>query len=235
MRDIEHIILYTICMKISEVTGIPTGRVLAKIPDIQFINKVDGNKDPQNHATKFPCVGMKYSGDVKYKINKYGDKHKILITPTVTRIYEPLGEIWIPLTIYLFTNSRKEQRELGSAIGFYLASTPMQYTMADQLPGEYFSIIYECYRDLNELRPYVRAYDLKINSRMLQEVSGYIVEEINTNISTIQGNLTSEPDTLTNTITGDTYVNEDVTITYGITEDDISIITEDGTDIAFEI
>jgi hypothetical protein len=107
--------------------------------------------------------------------------------------------------------------------------------MADQLPGEYFSIIYECYRDLNELRPYVRAYDLKINSRMLQEVSGYIVEEINTNISTIQGNLTSEPDTLTNTITGDTYVNEDVTITYGITEDDISIITEDGTDIAFEI
>lgn len=234
MRDLEHIVLYTICMKISEVTGISTGKIMAKMPDIQFVNIPDGSTAAPAD-TKFPCVGMKYSGDIKYKINKYGDKHKVFVTPESIKIYEPLGEIWIPLTIYLFTNSRKEQRELGNKIGFYLATTPMQTTIGDELPNEYFSIIYECYRDLNELRPFARAYDLKINGRILQEVSGYIVEEISTNIVTkIKGNI-SQPETLTNTITGDSYIDEDVTITYGISEDGVILVTEDGVDIAFEI
>jgi len=223
-------------MRISEVTGIPSGRIMAKMPDIQFVNKYDGTQTPSINETTFPCVGMKYRGDVKYKINKYGSKHKVIITPTVTRIYQPLGEIWIPLTIYLFTNSRKEQRELGNKIGFYLATNTLIGLLGDELPGEYISIEYECFRDLNELRPYVRAYDLKINGRILEQVSGHIIEEINTNIVTsIGANLVSEPEILTNTITGDTYINEDVTITFAIHEDDIIITTEDGMNIAFEL
>lgn len=238
MRDLEHLILHTICMRISQVSGIPSGKIMAKIPDIQFVNIDDGVNNQQNNAQKFPCVGMKYSGEVKYKINKYGEKHRVIVTPNVTRIYKPLGEIWIPLTIYLFTNSRKEQRELGNKIGYFLATDTLHSILGDELPGEYFSIIYECYRDLNELRPYVRAYDLKVNGRILEEVSGYIVEEVNTNlITTINGNAAtaSKPESLTNTITGDTYVNQDVTITFGISEDDINLVTEDGIDIAFEI
>lgn len=236
MRDLEHLILYTVCMRIAEVTGIPTGRIMAKIPDIQFVNKVDGTNNPQINETKFPCVGMKYSGDIKYNINKYGNKHKVVISPSITRIYEPLGEILMPLTIYLFTNSRKEQRELGNKIGIYFATNTLIGLLGDEVPGEYISINYECHRDLNELRPFVRAYDLKINGRILEEVSGYIIEEINTNIVTsVGGNVFSEPESLTNTITGDTYVNEDVTITFAVHENDTIIVTEDGEYIAFEL
>jgi hypothetical protein len=235
MRDLEHLILYTLCMNISEVSGIPTGRIMAKMPDIQFVNKYDGSNNPEQNAQKFPCVGMKYSGEVKYKINKYGEKHKILVSPTQVRIYEPLGELWLPLTIYLYTNSRKEQRELGNSIGFYLATNAMVTLMGDEVPGEYMSIIYESYRDFCELRPYVRAYDLKINARMLKQIDGYLIDEITTNLTTVQGGNTSEPKSLTNTITGDLYVNEDPTIKYGISEEGLIFVTEDGTELAFEL
>lgn len=238
MRDLEHLILYTLCMNISEVSGIPTGRIMAKMPDIQFVNKYDGTNNPEQNAQKFPCVGMKYAGEVKYKINKYGEKHKVLVTPTQVKIYEPLGELWLPLTIYLYTNSRKEQREIGNSIGFYLATNNMIALRGDEMPGEYISIIYESYRDFCELRPYVRAYDIKVNGRMLQEISGYLIDEINTSLTTITNGATStasEPEVLTNTITGDLYVNEDVTIKYSISEEGLIFVTEDGTELAFEL
>jgi hypothetical protein len=238
MRDLEHLILYTLCMNISEVSGIPTGRIMAKMPDIQFVNKYDGSNNPEQNAQKFPCVGMKYCGDVKYDVNLYGSGHRVLISPNQVRIYKPLGEIWAPLTIYLFTNSRKEQREIGTKIAFYLASNTLVGLRGDDIPGEYMSIVYESFRDLNELRPYARAFDIKVNARMLQQIPGYLVNQINTNmVTTINGDsaTASEPETLTNTITGESYVNEDVDIRYSLSEEGNFIITEDGTIIAFDI
>jgi len=235
MRDIEHIILNTLCIKISEVSGIPTGRVFAKMPDIQFVNKYDGTSTPSENEQKFPCIGMKYDGQIEYKVNLYGEQPEVMTDGINKKIYQPLGEIHLPLCIYLYTNSRKEQRLIGNDIAFFLASNLMVGTLHDEIPGEYFSMVYNGARDLSELRPFVRKFEVNLNARMLKEISAHIVEEINTSITTKQNGQTSEPEVVTNTITGDLYINEDVTIKYSITEEGIVYVTEDGTEIAFEL
>lgn len=235
MRDIEHIILQTLCIKISEATGMPTGRIFAKMPDIQFVNKYDGTKTPSTNDTKFPCVGMKYDGEIKYEVNLYGEEPEIMTDGVTKKMYQPLGEIHLPLCIVLFTNSRKEQRVIGNQIAYLLASNLMIGTLYDEIPEEYFSVVYKGARDLSELRPFVRKFEVDLNARVLQETSGYIVAEINTSIETTQNGNTAEPEILTNTITGDSYVNEDVEIRYSVTEEGIVYVTEDGTEIAFEL
>lgn len=236
-RDIEHIVLNTLAIKISEVSGIPTGRILAKAPDFEYVNHPDGTAMPETNPEKYPSIGMMYFGQGKYKVNKYGSGPIAVKTPTVSLIYEPMGEIHLPLAIYLYTNSRKEQRLIGNEISMFLADALYLETLGDPVSGQFFSIDYLGFEDLFEHRPYVRVMNMNILAQVYTESTGYVVEEINTSMVTIQGSVlnTSEPETLTNTITGDTYVNEDVTITFGISEDDIKLVTEDGTDIAFEI
>jgi hypothetical protein len=235
MRDIEHIILQTLCIKISEATDIPTGRIFAKMPDIQFVNKYDGTQTPSVNDEKFPCIGMKYDGEIKYEVNVYGEEPEIMTDGITKRIFQPLGEIHLPLCIYLFTNSRKEQRIIGNQIAYLLASNLMIGTLYDEIPGEYFSVVYEGAKDLSELRPFVRKFGVKLNARVLQETSGYIVDEITTNIKTKQDGVVSEPESITNTITGDLYVNEDPTIKYSISEEGLIFVTEDGTELAFKL
>lgn len=236
-RDIEHIILNTLAIKISEISGIPTGRIFAKAPDFEYVNHPDGSSMPQNNPEKYPSIGMMYFGQGKYKVNKYGSEPIVVKTPTVSLIFQPMGELHLPLSIYLYTNSRKEQRMIGNEISMFLSDALYLQTSGDIISEQFFSIEYLGFQDLSEHRPYCRVMNMNVMAQVYTESTGYVVEEINTAITSIQGSILfqAEPETLTNTITGDSYIDEEVTITFGVSEDDIKLVTEDGIDIAFEI
>lgn len=235
MRDLEHLILNTISIQISSVTGIPTGRIYAKIPDFEYVNKYDGTNTPQYNQEKFPAIGMKYSGKVIHKPNMYGEQPIVIKTPEVYKIYNPIGELHIPLSIYLYTNSRKEQRTIGNELAFHLDESDAFDIINDEIPDQYFSVEYHGFEDASEHRPYLRVLYTTLLGQVYREVTGYVVEEINTSIGTFFRGQIVNGDTITNTITGDTYVNENVSITASMTEEGFSFVTEDGTILAFEI
>jgi len=236
-RDIESIVLTTLALKISEISGIPTGRIFAKMPDYEYVNHDDGSIMPNFKGEKYPAIGMSYFGQGKYKINKYGDYPIVVKTPTSSQIYTPMGEICLGISLFLYTNSRREQRLIGNEVSMFLSEALYLNTSGDIIPGQYFSIDYIGFEDLPQHRPYVRVMNIDILAQIFSEATGHVVQEINTSISTDFGSNKnkSEPEVVTNTITGEIYFNEDVTITFGITEDEIKLVTEDGTDLAFEL
>lgn len=236
-RDIESIVLTTLALKISEISGIPSGRIFVKMPDYEYVNHDDGTIMPNFKGEKYPAIGMAYFGKGKYKINKYGDYPLVVKTPTLTQIYTPMGELCLGISLYLYTNSRKEQRMLGNEISMFLSEALYLFTSGDIIPDQYFSIDYIGFEDLPQHRPYVRVMNVDILAQVYSEATGYVVDEINTSIITNYGDKAkeAEPEVVTNTITGELVFNEDVTIKFGITEDEIKLITEEGIDLAFEI
>lgn len=196
MRDLEDIILGTLCVKLSEVTNIPTGRVFAKMPDTEYVNKYDGTKQPAVNKQIFPCIGMEYSDKVIYKVNRYGEGPLVLKNAISSKIYEPMGEIHVPLNIYLFTNSRKEQRDIGNLISYELASNLHYNTLFDEIPNQYFSIEYHGFKDIDIQSPFQRVMCVTLCGQVFREVSGYLVETTIININTVSENqyIEIEPD-----------------------------------------
>jgi hypothetical protein len=237
MRDLEDLILGTMCIKLSEITGIPTGRVLAKMPDFEYVNKYDGTNQPQINEQKFPSIGMQYFGNVRYKVNKYGEEPIVVKDAFFNKIYQPMGEIHIPLAIYLFTNSRKEQREIGNNIMYELSSQLHYNTIGDEIPNQYFSIEYSGYKDLPEHRPYKKVFHVELCGQVFKEVSGYIIEAVITNINTVLGNqyINVPADQITNTLLGDPLVDSDIFLATGATDDGFALVTEGDDAVLFPV
>lgn len=194
MRDLEDIILGTMCIKLAEVTGIPTGRIFAKMPDIEYVNKYDGSKQPTTNKQIFPCIGMEYSDKVVYKVNRYGEEPLVIKNAIHSKIYEPMGEIHIPLYIHIFTNSRKEQRTLGTIISYEMSSNLYYNTLFDEIPNQYFSIEYHGFKDIETQSPFQRVICVTLCGQMFRETSGYLVETSIVNINTVSENQYIKPE-----------------------------------------
>lgn len=237
MRDLEDLILGTMCINLSSITGIPTGRVFAKMPDIQFVNKYDGSDQPNTNPQKFPCIGMEYSGEVDYKVNLYGDSPISIQSPYFTKIYQPMGEMHIPLYIHLFTNSRKEQRQVGNAIMMEMASKLYYNIIGDEIPGQYFNIEYNGFKDLDSQRPFHRVFSVTLCGQVFQESTGYIVEAVITNINTVLGKQYINPPQaqITNTLTGEGLSDSEVFYATAVTQDDEWLFTEEEDLVLFPI
>lgn len=237
MRDLEDLILGTMCIKLSEITGIPTGRVLAKMPDFEYVNKYDGTNQPQTNEQKFPSIGMQYYGNVKYKVNKYGEEPMVVKDAFFTKIYQPMGEIHIPLAIHLFTNSRKEQRLVGNNIMYELSAQLHYDIIDDEIPNQYFSIEYNGHKDVREHRPFEKVFYVELCGQVFREVSGYIVEAVITNINTSLGrNYIQIPaDQITNTLLGEPLVDSEVFLATAATDDGFSLITENEDAVLFPV
>jgi hypothetical protein len=231
MRNLEDLMLSTICIKLSEITGIPSGRVLAKMPDYEYVNKYDGTNQPQTNPQKFPSIGMQYFGQVKYCINKYGESPLVLQNAFISKIYQPMGEIKVPLAIYLFTNSRREQMEIGQKIMYELASNLHYNIIGDEIPNQYFSVEYTGYKDLPKHRPYEKVFHVELCGQIFKEVSGYLVESFTINLSATQGSqyVTVEPEKISDTIYEDPLFNTDDLFVAAADEDYdlLSVETED--------
>lgn len=235
MRDLEDLILGTMCIKLSEITGIPTGKVLAKMPDFEFVNKYDGSMQPAANDAKFPSIGMTYFNDVKYKVNLYGDKPIAVKNLNEIKIYEPLGEIHIPLSIYLFTNSRKEQRELGNKIMFELAKNAHYYTIGDPLPNQYFAVEYNGHKDVSEHRPYAKIFNVTLCGQVFNETTGYVVDAIMTNIQTYSGGMQHPVENVTNTILGTGLLDSEYYLSIVSIDDENALLTENSVVIVLPI
>jgi hypothetical protein len=148
-----------------------------------------------------------------------------------------MGEIHIPLAIYLFTNSRKEQRQIGNNIMYELSSQLHYNTIGDEIPNQYFSIEYSGYKDLPEHRPYKKVFHIELCGQVFKEVSGYIIEAVITNINTVLGNqyINVPADQITNTLLGDPLVDSDIFLATGATDDGFALVTEGDDAVLFPV
>lgn len=183
MRNIEDLILETLVIKLNEITAIPTGRILAKMPDYEFINKIDGSAQPSTNETKFPSIGMMYYDKVRYSTNTYGTTHLVDNDDGTGIEYQPMGEMKFPISIYLFTNSRAEQMNLGNKIMMELSTLPFYSLEGDELDDEYVQIEFNGFMDLPNHRPYIKVFDVNCHARVFSEVSGYLINGIVVNMS----------------------------------------------------
>lgn len=187
MRNVEDLILETLVIKLYQTTGIPTGRILAKMPDYEFVNKLDGTNQTTTNEPKFPSIGMRYYDKVRYGSNTYGSAHLIDNNDGTGIEYQPMGEMSFPLSIYLFTNSRAEQMNLGNKILMEFAQNPFYSLEGDELDNEYVQVNFSGFTDLPSHRPYIKVFDILCSSRVFTEVSGYLVDNYIVSMSADSG------------------------------------------------
>jgi len=175
-RDIEYLTLSTFQKVLSDVTGIASGYISMKMPDDEFLTFINGvnNKPEANAQYKFPRIGVRYFGRVKYNSNTTGDEILRDMGDGTAILYEPMGEINFPVTIYLFTNSRREQTIIGNKLFRELSAQNFYEFIGDEIEGEYFGVKFLGFNDHPNLQPYIKCYDLMLGARTLDEVSGYV-------------------------------------------------------------
>lgn len=191
-RNIEDLVLDTLLFKLVEITGIPSGRIFVKMPDYEFINSLDGNISPATNPVRFPAIGMRYFDKVRYEANTYGDEIIVDNDNGTGILYEPQGEIHLPISIYLFTETRKEQNTIGAAI-FNEFSTQSFYELyGDSVTGEYVQLEFSGFSDLPNHRPYIKCFDVVCRARTLNEVSGYLVDYVDVTLSATAGSIEAD-------------------------------------------
>lgn len=191
-RDIEMLVLTTIHNALVEIAGIASGMILAKMPDYEFINKVNGSIEgtPGVNPAQFPSIGMRYYDKVRYSTNTYGENHLVPVGDGTTAIdYQPLGEFCFPISIYLFTNSRLEQMQIGAKIMNEFSQGKFYPLVDDELDDEYVQVEFIGFNDLMTHRPYVKCFDIKCNARTFNEVSGYVVDYIDVGLQASHNSL----------------------------------------------
>jgi hypothetical protein len=107
-RDIEYLTLHTFQKAISDATGIATGYISMKMPDDEFVSLINGvnNNSDSDAQYKFPRIGVRYFGKVKYSSNTVGDIYLKDMGNGTAISYEPEGEISFPVSVYLSRVSR---------------------------------------------------------------------------------------------------------------------------------
>lgn len=176
-RDVEYLTLNTFQKVISDCTGIATGYISMKMPDDEFVSFVNGvNADEDSDEQyKFPRIGVRYFGKVKYNSNTNDVGYLRDMGDGTAISYEAEGEINLPVSIYLFTNSRREQSVIGNKLFKELVKQDFYYFIGDEIPDEYFGVKFLGFHDLPNLEPYIKCYDVMLGARTLEEVSGYVV------------------------------------------------------------
>lgn len=182
MRDLEFLVLQTIHNKLVEITGIPSGLVLAKMPDFEFVNKINGSKSAATNDNRFPSIGMKYFDKVRYKANTYGDSYNTDSGDGTGASYTPLGEMSFPISIYLFTETRADQMTIGNIIRREFSKQSFYQLEDDVLTNEYVQVQFIGFNDVQEHRPFVKCFDIICNARDLEETSGYLTNTIQVNL-----------------------------------------------------
>lgn len=192
-RDIEMLVLTTIHSVLVDITGIASGMVLAKMPDYEFINKINGSEigTPAINPAQFPSIGMRYYDKVRYSTNTYGESHLIPVGDGTTAIdYQPLGEMSFPISIYLFTNTRLEQMQIGAKLMNEFSQGRFYALVDDELEDEYVGVEFVGFNDLMVHRPYVKCFDIKCSARTFNEVSGYVVDYFDVGVQASNNTLT---------------------------------------------
>lgn len=185
-RDIEYLTLHTFQRAISDCTGIATGYISMKMPDDEFVSFINGvNNDGESDVQhKFPRIGVRYFGKVKYSSNTVGDIYLRDMGDGTAISYEPEGEMSFPVSIYLFTNSRREQSIIGNKLFKELSKQDFYAFIEDEIPDEYFGVKFLGFNDLPNLEPYIKCYDVMLGARTLEEVSGYMTNSFFVNTVT---------------------------------------------------
>ncbi len=175
-RDIEEMVLRTIKHKLVEITNIPASLINPRMPDFEFINKVNGTLQPQTNKDQFPSIGMKYYDKVRYSANTHGDSILVNNNNGTAIDYQPQGEMMLPISIYLFTDTSKEQRTICNKIIQEFGNSPFYDLYDDEIDGEYVGVEFIGFNDLVAHRPFIRCIDINCRTRTLNEVSGYVVD-----------------------------------------------------------
>ena len=183
-RDIEDLILNTLRINLAEVTGIPSGQIFLKIPALQFFNKMDDTNKSIQMRVIYPAIGINFMRDAVIKYNNYGETKYIRNGGGIATAYEALGEVELLLDVSLFTKSRKDQRDYGIKIEHFFFANKYIGLENDEINGEYMTMCFTKKRDFDETDPFRKAFIVKVNARVLNETSGYIVEEVVTTLET---------------------------------------------------
>jgi hypothetical protein len=184
MRDVEELLYNTLRTFLSSATGIPSGRIWSSFPNIEFVNKPDGANVPKQNDPRFPAIAITQTGPIDICYNNYGSTITQDNGDGTAVLYTPLGEVKYCLMISLFTNSREQQRDICSVLQQTLLTTRSLSFVNDLFPGEFFSLILKKLHPSSNTVPYHRPFTVDIRTRILNEVSGYVVDGVFTNIGT---------------------------------------------------
>jgi len=176
-RDTEFLVLSTLCSMLVDITGIASGSVFAKMPDYEFVNKINTTQPASTNRNTFPAIGMRYWDKTRVSSNRYGESYLIDNGDGTAISYEPMAEISMPLSIYLFTDSRYDQMSIGNKIIYELSQSKFYPLTGDiNTFDEYAQVEFIGYTDVQENKPYVKCFDIKVSARTLLEVSGYVTD-----------------------------------------------------------
>lgn len=184
-RDIEDLIFNTLRNTLSVAAGIPSGQIHIKKPAIEFVSKNEDTSLSTQFKPIYPAIAFNYMKDAVINYNNYGDSKYVTDASGMVTAYEPLGDVELIVAISLFTKSRKDQRDYGGIIEQFLLMNKYITTQNDILQNEYFSIDYRTKRDVEETEPFHKAFVVKIFARIFMETIGYAVDEVTTNLSSV--------------------------------------------------
>lgn len=184
-RDVEDLCLNTLRNVLAVATSIPSGQIHIKRPSIEFVSKNEDTSSSTQFKPVYPALSFNYMKDATINYNNYGDSKYITDASGMVTAYDPLGDQELLIAISLFTQSRKDQREYGVALEQYLLSNKYVNIQNDTIQGEYFSLEYKSKRDIATTDPFHKAFVIRICSRIFVEVTGYAINEITTNLSSV--------------------------------------------------
>lgn len=208
LRDVEDLTLQTLRNTLAEVTGIPLTQIHLKRPAVEFVSKQDDSVKSAQLTPVYPAIAINYMKDAHSNPNNYGEVKYLTAASGMVTEYAPLAELEMILAVSLFTNTRKEQRELSVVIQQFFLTNSFLNLQGDILPGEYFGLKYTKKHEVNDTAPFHLAFVVETCSRVLKETTGYPVNSITTNIAAEES--------------GNPTVN------------DISIIVHDGSDTLYQ-
>jgi hypothetical protein len=186
LRDFEELSLNTLADLLESTTSLPSGSVFIRKPATEFYNKGEGAhpKDADDNIT-YPAVSLNYVTDAKFAPNNYGESIYVDNGDGTTTSYTPIGQQELFISISLFTKSSKDQRKIGLEIESTLLENTLVALNNDIIPGEYMGIELQLKKYVDGYMPYQKIFVVKLDGRVLQEITAPTVIDVVTSIATV--------------------------------------------------
>lgn len=193
LRDVENLMLNTLCDIIVEETGIPSGNIYLKRPSSEFVVQLNGPNVIDPNDDNYPAISIEYFKDAKFEYNNYGESVVVNHIDNTSTIYTPLAEVKLTLGISLYTASRGDQRDYGTKLYICLLKHKFINYNNDIIKDEYFTVDVMSQKDIPEVMPFRKIVIIKTQGRILEETVADTVLEIVANADNISVNNVEEP------------------------------------------
>lgn len=185
-RDVIHIMLHTLAIKLSDVTNIPSGHIWADHPSEEYINNDTYNL--------YPSIGITDLGFTPLA-NNYGATKKLPTNnPSIFTEYSPAGEIQQIFQIDVYSKEHYQMRNYRSLLNHFFQQTTLLATSGDILSDEFFSLKITDAHKFDE-KPYILHYTIECHIQDYKEQNVYTVSQVGINLyqNTISsGNLANQ-------------------------------------------